>query len=302
MSEQPGIAELLLLDLLSARRSVGLNELSGELGLEGEEVLRLVEKLSRNYIIRLEGGKVSWFNGDNPRAFKPWGWMLQYKVVTGSTMTAARHLNPWSIVVAEYQLAGRGRFGKSWVSSLGGLWVTYKLRVSPRAASISSLAVPLYVIESLEKVSNNTFNVKWPNDITFKGRKVSGVLLEAESIGEDIVLYVGVGINVNNDPPLPTAESLKNVTGELVPRNKVLSVLTSLISRIEHYARRPETIMHKYTSRLETLGRRVEAETEEGTVEGVVEDVDEQGRLVLKTYRGEVRLEPYRARNVRYVD
>uniref|UniRef100_A0A7J3XYD9 Biotin--[acetyl-CoA-carboxylase] ligase n=1 Tax=Thermogladius calderae TaxID=1200300 RepID=A0A7J3XYD9_9CREN len=302
MSERPSLIELALLELLASKRSLGLEEVSSELGLERGEVLEAFEKLSRNYMVRLEGGRISWFNGDNPSLFKPWGWMTHYKIVAGSTMVAARFLNPWSIVVAEYQLSGRGRFGKNWVSNLGGLWVTYKLRASPRAASISSIAIPLAVVEALEKNSNVVFNVKWPNDITFRGRKIAGVLLEAESMGEDIILYAGLGVNVNNEPPLDTATSLKSILGELTPRNKILSTITSLVSRLEHYARRSENLIREYTSRLETLGRRVVVESEEGLLEGVVEDVDEQGRIVLKTDKGLMSLEPYKARNLRYVD
>ncbi|NAZ27085.1 MAG: biotin--[acetyl-CoA-carboxylase] ligase, partial [Thermogladius sp.] len=59
MSERPGLIELALLELLASKRSLGLEEVSSELGLERGEVLEAFEKLSRNYMVRLEGGRIS---------------------------------------------------------------------------------------------------------------------------------------------------------------------------------------------------------------------------------------------------
>ncbi|WP_440059730.1 biotin--[acetyl-CoA-carboxylase] ligase [Thermogladius sp. 4427co] len=302
MSDEPGILELALLDLLSNKKSISIGEASGELGLEKSEVLDYVMKLSKSFLIRVEDERIAWHSGDNPRLFKPWGWMTIYKVVTGSTMITARTLNPWSIVVSEYQISGRGRFGKTWISSLGGIWATYKIRSTPSTALMAPLLIPLFVSDALEKAAGLVFNIKWPNDVTYKTKKIAGILLEAESIGEDITLYIGIGINVNNKPPLPAATSLREVTGSLTPRNRILSYLTSQISRIEHYARRPEEVARRYLSKLETLGKRVIVETDEGFIEGTAEDVDEQGRLILKTDSGMKTLDPYIARNIRYLD
>lgn len=299
---EPTPLNLAILELLGRGRALALDELSAELGLEEEEARRALSELSKCFAISVSGSRVTWHPADNPGQFRPWGWMVHYRVLSGSTMVTARRLNPWSVAIAEYQLSGRGRFGKTWISALGGVWATLKVRASPRAASVASLAVPLAVLRAIERVAGAPMNMKWPNDVVHRGKKVAGVLLEAETMGEDVTLYIGVGVNVNNDPPLPTAASLKEVAGGLVHRNRLLSLLTGLASRLERAAEKPEEVGRAYLSKLETLGRRVVVELEGGTVEGVAEDVDELGRLVVGTGSGTVRVAPFEAKMVRYKD
>jgi BirA family biotin operon repressor/biotin-[acetyl-CoA-carboxylase] ligase len=124
-----------------------------------------------------------------------------------------------TIVIASEQTAGRGRGSSSWFSSKGqGIWMTLVHRsgrpVSEWAAltSIASLAI----CRSLEDLGLSP-QVKWPNDVLLSGKKVSGVLAEAET---DAVL-IGIGINLlqrQDDFPDDLVGSATSVLIESGPR------------------------------------------------------------------------------------
>lgn len=134
-----------------------------------------------------------------------------------------------TLAIADCQEAGRGRRGRPWASPLGaGLWMSVLLRpkFSIDKASMVTLIVALAVTRGIEKVTGLQTQIKWPNDIVYKGRKVCGILTEM-TIEEDHINYVvvGVGINVNTeDFPEELSEkaiSLKMILHEDVKRAKL---------------------------------------------------------------------------------
>ena len=108
-----------------------------------------------------------------------------------------------TLAIADCQEAGRGRRGRAWVSPSGeGLWMSLLLRpkFSIDKASMITLLVALAVTRGIQKETGLQTQIKWPNDIVYKGRKICGILTEM-TIEEDCINYVvvGVGINVNTE-------------------------------------------------------------------------------------------------------
>jgi BirA family biotin operon repressor/biotin-[acetyl-CoA-carboxylase] ligase len=102
-------------------------------------------------------------------------------------------------VLADRQLAGRGRHGRSWTSESGrGVWCTVIER--PRSAGaieILSLRIGLNAAEGLEVFASDRIGVKWPNDLMLPDGKVGGILVEARWTGSALAwVAVGVGVNV----------------------------------------------------------------------------------------------------------
>ena len=95
------------------------------------------------------------------------------------------------VVFAESQTKGRGRHGRPWVSPRGkGLWFSVLLRPQfplPRLTVAASVALARVV-----RAANIEARIKWPNDVTVNGRKVSGILTETR----DGAAILGIGINV----------------------------------------------------------------------------------------------------------
>jgi BirA family transcriptional regulator, biotin operon repressor / biotin---[acetyl-CoA-carboxylase] ligase len=115
----------------------------------------------------------------------------------------ANELKSWregDIVVSKVQTAGRGRGGRSWISQIGGLWMTITLL--PNIEILAS--IPLIASESIAKTlcdyGTTECNVKLPNDVYCGGKKIAGVLADAVIQETKSIMYLGMGINVNNDP------------------------------------------------------------------------------------------------------
>ncbi|MFH0807527.1 MAG: biotin--[acetyl-CoA-carboxylase] ligase [Elusimicrobiota bacterium] len=108
----------------------------------------------------------------------------------------------WTIIAAKKQTKGRGRFGRRWVSPIGGLYfsVILKPRFVPNDTAKLTLIGAMSVTKVLNKLYGLPAKIKWPNDILVKNKKISGVLVESEMSQNKIKWAVlGIGINVNTD-------------------------------------------------------------------------------------------------------
>jgi len=125
--------------------------------------------------------------------------------VVGSTNDVARGLASegwpeWTIVVAERQTSGRGRFGREWISPPGGLWFSIILRpgLAPEDLQLLPLLAALAVAKTLNGLYGLEAEIRWPNDVLIRGRKICGILVENSFSGDKILFsIVGIGINAN---------------------------------------------------------------------------------------------------------
>jgi biotin-[acetyl-CoA-carboxylase] ligase BirA-like protein len=229
---------------------------------------------------------------------------LQVVAEAGSTnadlgAAAARDEPEGAVLVAEHQVAGRGRLDRVWTSPpRAGLTVSVLLRPDVPAARRGWLPL-LTGVALAEAVGESTgvlASVKWPNDLLARdGRKLAGIL--AESSGRAVV--VGTGLNVTTTAAeLPdTGTSLAEVTGGTVDRAPVLLAFLRALER--RYLRWVEHLGDPVASGLatdylrwsSTVGSDVRVEMPDGSaLEGVAEAVDWDGRLVVRTPAGTVEL------------
>lgn len=220
------------------------------------------------------------------------GRRIVYETSCDSTMNVARReaeagADEGTVVVAEEQTAGRGRFGRSWVSPAGNnLYLTIVARPPADRLRVLSMAAPLAVCHAVHDVTAVQPSIKWPNDVLIAGRKLSGILIESEIAGSDVRFsLVGIGINVNLDlqaaPEISSiATSLIGETGAEVPRE---SALAALLNRFETLYDSPlPSLVRAWRSHLETLGREVTVTLGNETYRGVADDVDDAGSLILR--------------------
>lgn len=108
-----------------------------------------------------------------------------------------------SAVLAGEQLQGRGSRGRSWHSPPGGLWLSVLFR--PRLVQgleVISLRAGLAVAEAMQPLLAEQLQLKWPNDLILRGKKLGGILCEARWQGDSLGwVAVGAGLNVNNRIP-----------------------------------------------------------------------------------------------------
>ncbi len=192
-------------------------------------------------------------------------------------------------VVAEEQTAGRGRLGRSWVSPAGAnLYVTLVLRPSLERMRSLSMVAPLAVAQAVETTTRLSPRIKWPNDLLVAGRKLAGVLIDTELSGQmPKYSLVGVGLNVNLDvqaiPEIASiAISLRQELGHEVSREEVLAAFLNRFEALYVESERGTAVYEAWRSRLETLGRRVRVTSGDQVEEGLAEDVDAEGNLILR--------------------
>lgn len=147
-------------------------------------------------------------------------------------------LNNYSIVTAEYQTSGKGQLQNKWSSEQGKnllfsvLYKSEDLEICNQA--FLNFAVSLAIYDVLIPYLPN-INIKWPNDILSRHKKVCGILIE-NSVKNGSINYsiIGIGLNVNqiNFPlDLPNASSIKNILGKSFNRSKLLGELILSIKK-----------------------------------------------------------------------
>lgn len=126
------------------------------------------------------------------------GWRLEVHEETSSTNDLARKLPAWSAARAERQTAGRGRFGRAFVSDKGGFWISAVLPASGDLSAWNgfSLTVGGHLLRMLSRLGVPDCRLRWPNDLMAGGKKLGGILIE-QAPGAFIV---GLGVNVLNTP------------------------------------------------------------------------------------------------------
>jgi BirA family biotin operon repressor/biotin-[acetyl-CoA-carboxylase] ligase len=222
------------------------------------------------------------------------GRRIVYLSSTGSTMDVARReaeegAEEGTVVVAEEQTAGRGRFGRAWVSPTGkNIYATLILRPDARGLRLMSVIAPLAVCRAAEDIAMIPAQIKWPNDVLVNDRKLSGILIENEFSGSlPRYALVGIGVNVNFDVEESAeiallATSLKRESGHEISREGLLAALLNHFEVLYRRTPRESDVLSAWKSRLETLGRTVTVTFRGQSHVGVAEDVDARGNLLLR--------------------
>ncbi len=141
------------------------------------------------------------------------------------------------VVSTEYQTSGRGQIGNSWESNDGeNLLLSVYLEptfLSPADFFLLNMSVCLAVVESLNEIHNG-FQIKWPNDVLFDGKKIGGILIETTISGTRVQsAIIGIGLNINQRTFLSNGHfkpsSLRNVLGQIVDRDYVKRILLNCL-------------------------------------------------------------------------
>src|SRR4029450_6630083 len=128
-----------------------------------------------------------------------------------------------ALVVADHQTAGRGRLGRSWEAPPGvALLFSVLLKPPPeRDVPELSLVAGVAVAETLERTLGLSVQLKWPNDVMLRRKKVAGCLAEARD--DSVVLGIGVNVNQTQEQLPEGAGSLRTLTGREWDREELLA-------------------------------------------------------------------------------
>ena len=134
-----------------------------------------------------------------------------------------------TIVTALAQSAGRGRYRRTWVSHHGNLYASFIYKSPDRDPKLS-YAVAVAIAETLISLGL-TPEIKWPNDVLIKGKKISGVLIE---YSQNFVI-IGVGINIKTCPTVKEYKTTK--INNFVKNTDINDVLGMLIKELDKWRR-----------------------------------------------------------------
>ena len=222
---------------------------------------------------------------------------MEYKIIhieeTDSTNRWLKaHGEGTMVVVADYQTAGKGCGTNSWESERGKN-LTFSMLIHPTDIPASQQfriteVVSVALCEVLEQYIGDV-SIKWPNDIYMGDKKICGVLIENRLQGNVIVdSIIGIGLNVNqtefvSDAPNPV--SLCQLLGREIDREALLHDFLETFAAVSL----SETTYSAYRNKLFRMGKQAVFSDETGRFEGTIQDVETDGRLLIKDLSGQAR-------------
>lgn len=194
------------------------------------------------------------------------------------------------VCLAERQTAGRGRRGRQWESPAGvNLYLSLRWCFAgvPENLPVLSLVTGLAVAQALKDCAIAGHGLKWPNDVYYAGRKLGGILLETVGSLEQVV--IGIGLNVNMLPETGAAidqpwVSLREIRGEPMSRNVLAAaILNRLLVRLQTFPMLDMVQFRQEWQRWDALDQcPVRVLSGSQVAEGIACGVDSRGQLLVK--------------------
>ena len=197
-----------------------------------------------------------------------------------------------TVILAEKQLAGRGRKDRTWLSAKG-LNLTFSILLTKE--SITELntnhlnfAASLAVSMAIENLYQLRTELKWPNDVLIDKKKVAGILIETSIKGTKVErVVIGIGINLNQIAFQGefnlTPTSLKLEMGTDVDRENMLAEILNLFEELlVELGNKPGNILNDWRSKCKMIGDKITISEDDKVKSGIFYDIDENGFLLLK--------------------
>ncbi|WP_080845478.1 biotin--[acetyl-CoA-carboxylase] ligase [Cytobacillus gottheilii] len=231
------------------------------------------------------------------------GKNIHYEESVDSTQRiASRHVlegaPEGTIVIAEEQVAGRGRMDRSWHSpKYTGIWMSLILRpnIPPQKAPQLTLLTAVAIVQAMEEAGLHP-SIKWPNDILLNGKKVTGILTELQADADRIqAVIIGIGINVNQkleDYPeelQSIATSMSIEAGRELDRAHILQHVLYHLEKLYllYLDKGFAPIKLLWESYAITIGKTVTARSISETIHGKALGITEEGVLLIEDETGE---------------
>ena len=191
------------------------------------------------------------------------------------------------LILALEQSGGRGRQGRTWASPPGrGVYATRVLTVEDAAVlQTLPLLVGIGLSRALAPFLPSPSRLKWPNDLLVEGKKIGGILIEAmvRTEGESRAL-IGFGVNVKHErEEMPeTGTSIHLLGGTVSLEELTWSLVEGLERELEHLGDQAYAAAAYRERSVHRPGDRIVCRVGETTVEGIFQEIDDQGQLVLE--------------------
>lgn len=207
-----------------------------------------------------------------------------------------------AVVFAESQTKGRGRLGRRWMSPSGkGLWFSVLLRpqLRPQQSTQLTVAAATALARAIQLTAGIRPDIKWPNDILIRRRKVAGILTELNAELDQVkYIVLGIGVDVNlaaNEFPAElkaVATSIRAETGNEISRAELAVAILRELDRDYTRVRNGKfaELADDWEAQCSTIGQNVSIRMGDRVIRGRAESLSPEGALLVRTEHG--HLEP----------
>lgn len=214
-------------------------------------------------------------------------------------MSYANELLHGEVIIADAQMKGKGRLQRHWVSPPNSniyMSIILKPDILPREGTLLTLLSSVASVNALRRLTGIDIKIKWPNDLMIGSKKLGGILLETRSEPDRIlfaVASIGVNVNMRRIPHelKPIATSTLIETGKRFKRTPLIAEILNEMDRELNLLKSKgrQGLLKGWKGLSQTLGKEVAVKTERETIKGIAEDIDDEGRLILKTPDGSIK-------------
>ena len=202
-----------------------------------------------------------------------------------------------TVIIAQKQTKGIGRMNRKWISPEGGIWLSIILK--PKSdfslTTLFPLATAVALSNAIQDVLGINVELKWPNDLLIRGKKIAGILVDA-SVTSNQVEHIVLGVGINFDVPVKNIEKSIQNTGNYsgvttltssTQKIRAVTLVQSFLNELEDVFESMKInggkeIIKKWTKRSSTIGNNVMIKTNEGKIMGKALKIDSDGALILK--------------------
>lgn len=200
-----------------------------------------------------------------------------------------------TVIVAGTQTSGKGRLGRKWISPKGGIWLSVILHpeLNVSLMTLIPLAAAVALANAIQKTLSIKTELKWPNDVTLKGKKVAGIIIDASvesSQIESLILGVGINYKINSAEVERRIKSKDNFYGVATltannntkPSTLIQAFLEELEESLNLLNANSQRLILQWVKNSSTIGRNVSVSTSNGKIVGKAVKVDKDGSLIIK--------------------
>lgn len=295
-----------ILGLLSSEHFVSGEELATQLGISRAAVSKHVDALE-DYGVAIYSVKGRGYKLANPISLIESARLIQsidnrcfyfdeILSTNGFMLSHTSELKSGDVCVAEYQSAGRGRRGRTWVSPYGHHLYFSQFWSFPQGMAQAmglSLVVACSLVEVLKSFGVDNIGVKWPNDIYLNYKKLAGILIEMSGQADsECQLIIGIGVNMamsedqgkGIDQPWSDLSSLTDMPNKT---DLVIALHKQLKRDIQLFEREGLAAFKTRWQQADLFhGKEIRLLMGENHVDGICRGIDEQGAVLLETADG----------------
>jgi BirA family biotin operon repressor/biotin-[acetyl-CoA-carboxylase] ligase len=202
-----------------------------------------------------------------------------------------------TVVIADQQIAGRGRFGRTWLADAGSS-LLFSVIVRPTFSTNKVGLLPFFtaagIANAVETVTGIQCECKWPNDILLNGKKCCGILMESTSQQNKLdYAIIGIGLNVNQKIFFGDLEgkatSLSSECGiEFDRKNVFYQIMSSLEAYYAEVCKGDfNTVLMEWKARAKIFGKRITLTQAADVIDGIAITLASDGGLVVETEIGQ---------------